>query len=118
MLNVAAPIWNEIAKIGTTSKFGSTMFPLSQDELTQAHQRQADRLEKQGYSPKVVTAFLQYAPLIAERDSVAAYRNSHPEAATFLPELNTVQEALWAARREFLLNARQEAQLEQLLLAL
>ena len=118
MLNVAAPIWNEVARQGTSSKFGAQFLNLDQDELTAAHQQEAERLEAQGNDPTVVSAYLQYAPLVAERDAVAKYRQANPQAATYLPELTSIQEALSAASREFHLSEKQTRQLRALLQAL
>mgnify|MGYP001267665546 CR=1 FL=1 len=115
MLNVAAPIWNQIAQLGTESQFGARFLTMDQEEMTRAVQALADELESKGIHPEVVSAYLELAPLLAEREAISRYSRLNPQARTFLPEVTSVNEALLIAIRERYLNTSQVAQLRKLL---
>jgi hypothetical protein len=119
VLQVAASIWNRIAEAGTPRSPIGQLFPLSQEEQNQAHQREADRLQKMQIDPDVVSAYLEVAPLLAERELIAKYKDQHPARSTFLnealPEVNTIQEAVLLSTRERRLTRKQQQQLSELL---
>ena len=118
MLQVAAPIWNQVAKEGMRTSLGRRMFHLSQDQLTDRIQREAENLQGRGFHPRVVRAAQTVAPLLAERHAISSYLVKHPQYSQALPEVNSVQEAIILASKEFLLTTPQQKELEKLLKAI
>ena len=115
MLQVAAPFWNQIAKMGPLTPFGERLFHLNQDQLTEANQQEYDQLLKEGVTPPVANAYLIYAPLIAEREAISRYTQINPSLRDALPEVNSVNEALRMALSSERLTPTEIEQLRPLL---
>ena len=64
MRQIAAPIWNQISKEGMRTSLGKRLFHLSQDQLTERLQWEADWLERQGYDPTAILAVQLVGPLL------------------------------------------------------
>jgi hypothetical protein len=119
MLNLPAAVWNEIARTQTLrSTFGKRWFPMDQDEITAAHERMVSELERRGNDLAVALAYLELAPLLAEREAIQAYVDQHPIHREALREILEVNEALLIAIEEHNLTESQVKQLRPLLAAL
>ena len=119
MLNVATKIWNDLAAQGNlkTEKYRRLM-ALPNQELIEAHEREAEELEHQGADPAVALAYLQVAPLLAERGAIATFLQTHPGLAEALPRVETVEQAVAMMSRSRHLTPAQQRQLSGLLSAL
>lgn len=116
MLNIPAPWWNEIAKENKLkTPWGRKYFPMGRDELTEAMDAEANRLEKQGVSSPVISAFLTFAPMIAEPKAIREYAKKNPAIRNALPEVNSYQEAVIIASKEYRLTPAQQKELLNLL---
>ena len=115
MLSVAASVWNQVAQQGLRTPWARRMFNLNQEELTQAHEAQADALEAKGVDPQVALAYLDVAPLVMEKEAISRMRAERPMLASTLPETNSTDEAAALAIRDRALNAQQGSALLNLL---
>lgn len=116
MLNVPAPWWNEIAKENKLkTPWGKKYFSMDRDELIKAMDVEAIRLEKQGVSSPVISAFLLFAPMIAEPKAIRAYAKKNPAIRNALLEVNSYQEAVIIASKEYRLTLEQQKELLNLL---
>lgn len=118
MLQVAAPIWNEVAKEGLATNFGKRLFRLSQEQQNDLLDREANVLQQQGHSQKAVRAFQEVAPLLGERQAIARFVKKNPGQRQALPEVNSLQEAVMLASQSHLLTTPQQRELENLLKAI
>src|SRR5690348_4847268 len=93
MLQVAAPIWNKIAKQGELqTKFAKRMFPLDQEQLTRAMELEGQKLGSQGFHPTVIRAFQELGPLVAERKAISRFVETNPHLREALPEIQNLNE--------------------------
>ena len=118
MMNVDAAYWKRIAQEGLTSALGKRYFRLTNEELAAKLDEDADVLEKKGFDPKVVRAFQEIAPHLAEREAISRYAKKDPTFRQTVPEVVDTREALMLASREHSLNTSQQEQLNALLNAL
>lgn len=115
MLQVAAAVWNEIAKTQPLeTAWAKKWFRMNQDELTQADQKEYEDLKKK-VSPDVAISFQTLRPLLLERKAISRHLQKHPELRQALPEVNSINEAVMLASMDRPLNPLQQKQLEQLL---
>ena len=115
-LRAVAPVWNLVAMQGLRSRFGKRFFHLTGDELSEACQKEGERLRKEGYADIVVSTYLWYAPLVAEPEAIARASRNHGIIRHALPEVTSVDDALQRAHDS--LNPTQVSQLRELLLGL
>jgi len=72
MMQLPAEIWNEIAGMPSMrTKWGKTIFPLSQETLTEVMEEQARRLAESGVENKVILAYQTFLPILAEREAIS-----------------------------------------------
>ena len=116
MFSVAAPIWNEVAKMGgLQSPMMKRLMPLNQTKLNAALERETKRLTGLGYPNRVALACLTVGPLLWERNAIAAFKKKNPTMGIALPEVLDQGEALILATKEFRLSAPQQTRLGNLL---
>lgn len=115
MINVAAPIWNQIAQAGPLqTRWARKWMPLQQDGMNALHEQERLGLVAQGIDPTVALAYLTMAPLVFERPAILAYHRSNP-GTTAPPEINSVREACEAAAIDYNLSPTQKTTLAKLL---
>lgn len=118
MYGIAAPIWNKVAtEQPLQTPMARALFPLDQPALNEALEARELALQKQGLEPKVATAYLSVAPLLWEKDALAAFSRTHPGLSDALPNLVSPAEAADLATREYSLTASQQRTLTGLLMS-
>ena len=116
MLNVPAAYWNRMA---TESKmktlWGKTFFSMDQDQMTEAMDKEMDKLEQSGVSNQVALAFVLAAPMVAEPEAIRVFAQKNPGIREALPEVNNLNEAAEIAAMEYRLKQTQKEVLRMLL---
>ena len=108
MYQAPAQIWNQVAKQPLRTRLAKRMFPLSQDKLMAALQREEDALIKDGTDPLVASVYLMMAPLLWEQKAIS-------KAGVNLTPVVAVDEAVRLAANDYPLTEFQKAQLAQML---
>ncbi len=115
MINIAAPIWNEIARIGPLqTRWAASWMTMDEDSINELHEKEYHAMVATGIDPPVALALLAVAPLVYERPAILAYLRLHP-GTTAPSEINSVKEACAAAEIEYNLSPTQKASLAKLL---
>lgn len=115
MVNIAAPIWNEIARTGPLqTRWAESWMMMDQDSINELHEQEYRAMVERGIDPRVALALLAMAPLVYERPAILAYLRSNP-GTTAPAEINSVKEACAAAEIDYLLSPTQKASLAKLL---
>jgi len=115
MYQIAPRIWNEIGEtVPLKTEWAKQMFPLPDDQMTAALNREEKRLSRTD-DPMTAVAYLLVMPLLWERDAIAQFKEEHPETAHLLPEIGAVDEAVMLAASEYPLDERQKQRLALLL---
>jgi hypothetical protein len=118
MHQVAASVWNEIAK---SQELRNPSFRLlmamPQDKMTEALASQADALEKSGTPISVINAYQEIAPLLAEHQAISSYINQtgNSDLREAMPEVLSAPEAVAIASLERPLSRSEQATLLQML---
>ena len=116
MHQVAAQVWNEIAKTqDLVSDFGKETFHLPETELDSMLEQITAQLEAKGIPAPVRVAYLTVAPLLAEPEAIAAFVRENPQYLAALPNVEDVGEAVILAAKEYRLSEPQKKQLQSLL---
>ena len=115
MHQAPAAIWNAIAETQTLKTgWAAQMFPLPAEEMETALEREEQRLTGEGSSAQVASAYLLTAPLLWEQDAIRAFKEMGGPGNS-LPMVETVQQAVMLASREYPLTTAQQKQLATLL---
>jgi hypothetical protein len=116
MYQIAASIWNRIAKDGElNSAFAKRLFSLNQEELNAALADEELSLIAAGVQSNVVVAFLTVAPLLWESRAILKFVQDSPMYRDVFPMLCDAREAVVLATLEFRLDANQQEHLQDLL---
>src|SRR5579872_3948563 len=116
MYSVAAPIWNQVARTqALASPLGKALFPLDQPHLTDELNRREAELAAQGIEPRVASAYLAVAPLLAENQALSRYVAANPQHLGTFPNVVNPSEAVALATQEYSLTPSQQATLQTLL---
>jgi hypothetical protein len=118
MLQVPAEILNNIAKTQTLrSQWATNLFSMNQQELNQQDQEQYSQMVQAGTDSTVAKAYQAVAPLLMENVAISKYiqQTEQPELRSCLPEIATVNEAIYLASKEYTMTAAQQTQLKALL---
>ena len=120
MHQISAATWNLVAELAPTKTQIGRLFRLDPEQMNQAEEREAERLEAEGYDPDVVLAYLEVAPYLVEREAIAKAKGLRPDNLNLqaIPEVNTIQAAVLLSTRECLLTSGQQKQLTELLSSL
>jgi hypothetical protein len=101
MLQVAAPIWNEIAKTQKlATSWARKWFAMDQDELNAADQKEYEEMKAKGISHEVAASLQMVRPLLWERAAINRHLQKHPELTAALPTVNSPNEAVILASME------------------
>ena len=114
MLQIAAPIWNQISPMASSPQWRH-LFSLSQDEQIQAMDKLDAQLVGQGVDPAAALAYQQLAPLLQERRAIRAFLKTNPQWTSALPEVLSTNEAILMAVKDHRLKVSQTRALRKLL---
>ena len=116
MYQAPAAVWNEIAETQPlATAWAEQMFPLPEAELDRALEREETRLVDEGADGQVASAYLIVMPLLWEREAIRRYKAETQHATGSLPMVETVQQAVMLASRDYPLTKAQQASLAKLL---
>ena len=115
MHQVPATIWNQIAEQEPLrTSWAQQMFPLPPEDLQVGLDKEEARLrEKQ--DPEVAGAYLATMPLLWENQALSSFVARNPNLRHVLMPIETVDEAVILASRDWRLNAAQRKRLTTLL---
>jgi len=118
MHQVAAPVWNEIAESGMIKDPKiKTLMELGQQQLSEKLEKQADMLEKEGYTDSVIMAYQTVMPLLVEGPAIHAWvsEQNRPDLLAAFPKVNTVYEATHLVVKEYTLGVEEIESLMELI---
>jgi hypothetical protein len=118
MHQVAASIWNEIARSGRIKDLKmKSLMELDEEELAEKLEKQADMLKKTGYATAVVQAYQSVMPLLVEGPAIAAWaqEQQRPELREAFPQVETVYEATQSVVTKYDLGGEEIASLMDLI---
>ena len=111
MMQVPLETWNRVAQEQTLrTAWARRTFPLPPTKLEEALGLQEQELAKrEGGSLMLAAAFLRVAPLLWEAEAISRFLGDHPDLAdALLPTLESPNEAVAVASRDFPLSATQQ----------
>jgi hypothetical protein len=115
-MSVPMTVWNQIAPM-MQSKTLAAMFSIkNQQEADEAIDQWA--MTAVGKEPDLMMALQTVAPLLLENVAIRQWTDKNPDWKQALPEVLTLGEAITLAQGDYMLNARQTAQLLQQLQSL
>lgn len=115
MYQAPAAIWNAIAETQTlATPWAEQMFPLPEDDLAAALEAEERRLVDEGADGQVASAYLVVMPLLWERKAIRTFK-AMGGPGNSLPMVETVQQAVIVASKDYPLTKRQQATLAELL---
>ena len=117
MHQAAAKYWNQIAETQTlATEWAKAIFPLPQDLLDKALDREEARVATVPGADRVVAAaYLKLAPLLWERMAISSYLRENPELRAALPPIESLEEAVKMAANDFRMSEHQLSTLYKLL---
>lgn len=117
MYQVPSAVWNEIAQREALSQPWARLFRLDDEELPIALQPLQDAMQAEGIANSVIVAFFLVAPLLQENVAISNFivKTEQGWLRKVLPELLSVEEAVWLADLEYRLDPSEQMQLHGLL---
>lgn len=116
MYQAPATVWNEIAETQTLrTPRAEQMFPLPQEDLSQALRNEEKRLEDETGSQVLAAAYLTVMPLLWEHRAIRLYQEAEGPKAS-LPAVENLDAAMSVAESDFLLTPAEKARLREMLL--
>lgn len=108
-----ARVWNRIAETqDLQTEWAEAMFPLDQAEMDAALEREAEALADELGGARLASAYLTVMPLLWEARAISAAKASGEPLMQGLTPMETVQEAVIAASRDYALTTREQKRLE------
>lgn len=114
LVSMMAETWNQMAREQElATDWAREVFMLDDQGLADRTDQEWRELLEQGVEHKVASPFVDFKPHLLERKAMLKFRRENPHMMldNALPEINTADEAVWLADREFRLNEDQKAQL-------
>lgn len=109
-----APVWNAIAEMQPLqTDWAEQMFPMPQEALDVAMDQEQTRLAGEMGSDRLAMAYLAVMPTLWEAPAVQAFKASGHYLSDGVTVMETVQQAVIAASRDYSLTTREQAQLEK-----
>ena len=109
-----AATWNAIAETqDLRTGWAQQMFPLPQDEMDLALDREETALAEEMGGAKLAAAYLKVMPLLWEAEAVQTFAGTGDPRADGLMPMATVQEAVIAASRDYALTMAEQRTLEK-----
>lgn len=121
MYSIPARILNQVAETQELRlSWVRNMFKMDQAKLYEAIDAQAVQLEAQGIASRVVSGFQLIAGLLAENEAITAYINATDQHGlrSCMPEITTVEEAVFIADQEYQLDDNHKVELADMLRAM
>lgn len=116
MHQAAATYWNQIAEQQPLqTAWAQQMFPLPQDLMDKALEREEQRLSKEAEDPVLASAYLKVMPLLWESKAISNFLLDNPSLRSALPPQENVSEAVITASKDFRLTPFQLRKLRQML---
>ena len=118
MMQVAAPIWHDIAETQTlATAWARKAFRMEPQEMADMQDREYEELKKQGVDPQVARALLTVKPLMLEARAISGFLTEmdRPDLMMALPGVEAPEEATELAILEYRLTPQQGRQLLVLL---
>ena len=116
MHQAAATYWNQIAEQQPlATAWAEQMFPLPQERLDVALDREEKRLTRETNDPVLASAYLKIMPLLWERTAISNFLLANPTLRIAMPPQESVSEALITARKDFRLTTPQMSKLSEML---
>lgn len=116
MHQAAARYWNEIAATQPLkTEWAQQMFPLPQEQLNAALDREEQRLTRETNDPQLASVYLKIMPLLWENEAISKFLNANPSLTIAMPPLQSLSEALMVAAKDSSLTNAQMAKLKKLL---
>lgn len=116
MTEVAASVWNEIARTQDLATEAATIsFRLGPDQLADLETEWVKREVKRGTPERVASRLPTYYPLLAEASAIQTYLVENPALRSALPEILTPEDAAEIAAREWRLSLEEKGKLQALL---
>ena len=116
MHQAPAAIWNRIAETQTlATEWAEQMFPLPAEEMEAALEAETDRLAAGAAGSDLVAhAYRVVMPLVWERKAIAAFQTENGPMAS-LPVIETAQEAVIVASKDYPLTKAEQKTLSAML---
>ena len=109
-----AATWNAIAETQELqTEWAELMFPLPQEEMDEALERETAKLAEEMGSRMVAVAYLRVMPLLWEAEAIEAFQATGAPLADGMTAMGTVQEAVIAASRDYVLTMQDQQRLEE-----
>lgn len=96
MLNVAAPLWNEIARTETLeTAWARKAFRMTGQQILEEHEREGAALRARKLSAVVIARYLEMKPLLLECAAISSFlhRKNRAELRATFPEVTSPEEA-------------------------
>lgn len=116
MLQIATPVWNQIAPMAESLLWQRRM-SMDYQGMTEEMESLGTKLRDEGAPAEVALAYQQVAPLLMERRAIQTFLRQNPRYREALPEILTVNEAILLMVREHNLTVSQTRILRKLLAA-
>lgn len=104
----------------TRDKQGNNKDNVGKDDESHRSSREDGRdirtMVERGHNKIVALAFVEIAPILAERLAIAQYAKKNPQIRTIAPEILSYQEALQIATKDHWLTKQQQKELLTLLM--
>lgn len=114
MIQQPAAVWNAIAETqDLTTEWAAAMFPLPPAMMDRAIERAEAALTKEMGDARLAGAVLAVGPLVWEAEAVQRFVSSGHPLSQGLTVMETVQEAVIAASRDYALTTREQKSLEK-----
>ena len=109
-----AIVWNTIAETQPLrTDWAKMLFPMPQDQMDEALGAEAKSLAESLGSEKLAAAYLSVAPLLWEVRAILAFKATGDRMSDGLTPLETTQEAVIAASRDYALTIKEQRQLSE-----
>ena len=118
MHNLPAQVWNKIAQtVPLRLKASASLMAMTQQQLDNELESQAQALRKSGNSSLVIAAYQQMMMPLAEQQAISAYisQTGESELRQALPDVQTAAEAVALATNDLPLTGPDRTQFLQLL---
>lgn len=116
MHQAAATYWNQIAEQQPLkTAWAQQMFPLPQEQLDEALEREEQRLTREVNDQVVAAAYLKVMPLLWEATAISNFLLDNPNLRLAIPPQENLQEALILASKDFRMDDFQTSKLKALL---
>lgn len=107
-----AIVWNRIAETQTLrTEWAQAMFPLDDDQLASAMERQMEALTPD-LGDRLASVYLTIMPLLWEAQAILDAQAAGVPLVDSVTAMETVQEAVIAASRDYALTTKEQKRLE------